>query len=202
VALLLGWPLVLAPISLAIGASLVAWILAHGTVAQRLLRGLQRLAPARAGDWLASKEAAFRALDGGGRAFFTAGPGPVLRACALFLPEWLAEATETYVIAQVLGIPLDFGSAVAFEGLTSFWRSSAFFLPAGIGLQDALHVALVQATGAADPLTAGAAFLFLRRAREALWILIGAALAARGDAIRAPVASASAPGCAPPARPL
>jgi hypothetical protein len=172
-ALLLGWPLLLSVLVLLGSGLFLALALGRGQAAGWLFAWLRRIPhpPARA--WIREREAGFRALDRDSGALFAGGARTLWPIYGLFFVEWLTEAADTWLLAHLLGIPLSPASAVAFEGLTSFWRSTAFFLPAGIGLQDAFHVALVEATGVADPLTLGAAFLFTKRMRESFWMLAG-----------------------------
>jgi hypothetical protein len=172
-AVLLGWPLLLSAFAVAVFAVFLCLTLGQGKAAGWLFDLLRRIPLARVRAWLTVREAAFRALDRDGRVFFAGGARSLLAPCRYFFVEWLAEAADTWVLAHLLGIPLDFASAIAFEGVTSFWRSTAFFLPAGLGLQDAFHVGLVQATGVADPLTLGAAFLLTKRLKEAFWMFAG-----------------------------
>jgi hypothetical protein len=172
-ALLLGWPLLLTVFVLVVAGLFMALALGRGKAAGWLFERLRRIPHARARAWLAEREAGFRALDRDSGALFAGGARTLAPICALFFIEWLTEAADTWLLAYLLGIPLDAGSAIAFEGLTSFWRSTAFFLPAGIGLQDAFHAALVESSGVVDALTLGAAFLFTKRMRESFWMFFG-----------------------------
>ena len=52
-----------------------------------------------------------------------------------------------------------------------FARNAAFFVPAGLGIQDAGYLAFLSAFGAAAPLAA--AFIVVKRTKELIWIAIG-----------------------------
>jgi hypothetical protein len=58
-------------------------------------------------------------------------------------------------------------------------RSLAFFVPAGLGIQDMGQVLFVKAMGSADAATLGAAVLLTKRSKDLVWSLVGYALLAR-----------------------
>jgi uncharacterized protein (TIRG00374 family) len=95
-------------------------------------------------------------------------------SCSLL--HWLVEAFETYAVIRLLGLAVDAGAAVGFESLVALARSLAFFLPAGIGVQDSGHLLLVNLSGATDASVLGAAFVLVKRSKELLWTLVAALL--------------------------
>ena len=60
---------------------------------------------------------------------------------------WFAEAGETWVLLRLLGVDLSFAAVLAFEPVVSFARSAAFFIPAGLGVQDAGYMAFLRQAG-------------------------------------------------------
>ncbi len=86
---------------------------------------------------------------------------------------WLAVGVETYVILKCLGVDPTFTQAVALESTASLFRIVFFFLPGGIGASEVGFVALLVAFGFPDPVTLSAAYIAVKRLKEAGWILTG-----------------------------
>jgi uncharacterized membrane protein YbhN (UPF0104 family) len=83
----------------------------------------------------------------------------------------------------------------AFEAGLSLVRSTAFFVPAGLGVQDLGYLAFFTALGIPDALTLGTAFLLLKRTKELFWVTTGYGLLLwlRMKIARAPLERSSAP---------
>jgi uncharacterized membrane protein YbhN (UPF0104 family) len=62
-------------------------------------------------------------------------------------------------------------AVLAMEAAVVFARNAAFFVPAGLGVQDAGYLAFLSAFGVAAPLAA--AFIVVKRTKELLWIAAG-----------------------------
>jgi hypothetical protein len=122
------------------------------------------------------------------------GRWPLRKYTALLLAAWMMDTVETLIILRVLGVPLGFVEVFSFEAGLSLVRSLAFFVPAGLGVQDLGYLAFFTALGIPDPLTVGTAFLLLKRTKELLWVGIGYALlfVLRLKIERAPLERASA----------
>ena len=60
----------------------------------------------------------------------------VLACAALRLAGWLAKAGENYLFFLLLGAPITIGDALILESLCTAFRSAAFFVPGGLGVQD------------------------------------------------------------------
>ncbi len=73
--------------------------------------------------------------------------GLLLRAFVWQLNGYLLGAFEAYWALELLGHPVSLGGALAIEGLTQAVRHAAFFVPAGLGVQDAAVVVLAQMFG-------------------------------------------------------
>ncbi len=63
------------------------------------------------------------------------------------LAGYVAGSFETWFALRLLGAPVDFGTAIAIEGLTQAVRHFAFFVPAGLGVQEAGLVLFGQMVG-------------------------------------------------------
>lgn len=73
--------------------------------------------------------------------------GLLLRAFLWQLSGYVVGALETYWALGLLGHPVSIGGALAIEALTQAVRHAAFFVPAGLGVQDAAVVLLAQMFG-------------------------------------------------------
>jgi len=109
-----------------------------------------------------------------------------LASLPAYLLMWTCEALESWVLLLLLGFDVGFADALAIEATVSVVRALAFFVPAGIGFQEAGYLALLGTTGPGA--AAATAFVFARRLREVCWIALGYVLLAarrRTEAARA-----------------
>jgi uncharacterized membrane protein YbhN (UPF0104 family) len=153
--------------SIAIGMALT-----RSRWAQSLAGLLARLPSGRVRAWLAIRQSRFAATDAHA-ARLRGSSATLWVATALFLGGWLLESVEVLVILRVLGAPLGFQEVIAFEAGLSFVRHLAFFLPAGLGLQDLGYLAFLNKLGLPQASAVGAAFVMLKRAKEVVWISAG-----------------------------
>lgn len=161
----------------AIGATVIVsgavgiFALLRGDPARRVSELLHLLPIAVVRRFAESRHEAFVATD---RHVASAWAGArVPRALALFLAFWLVEAGETWLVLKLLGAPLPVREVLSFEAAISLVRALAFFVPAGLGVQDVAYMAMLRALGVADAVTVGAAFVMLKRAKEGIWIVVG-----------------------------
>jgi uncharacterized protein (TIRG00374 family) len=101
------------------------------------------------------------------------GTAAIIIASVLSLLMWLTEAIETYLIFQLLGLPVSFSEAILVEALGSTIRSAAFALPAGIGIQDLGIVFILAALGKPEAASMALAFSITKRSKEVFWIVTG-----------------------------
>ena len=183
------WP-VAGAAACALAMALLGWLLLaslhRAALATRFGAALQRVPIARFRRWIAARERGFAEIDGEVGAFFSAPPGRRRAAFLAFLCEWLIEVAETLFIVRCLGLPLAVGPTLTLDALGSLLRVVVFFLPAGLGAQDAAIILLLRAMGVPNPVTAGTALILVKRGKEAFWIGAGTLfLMARGDLRRA-----------------
>lgn len=145
----------------------------RGLIAGRLFALLERVPVARFRRWISARAAGFVAVDASARLFFERGPRLVVPCFLLLFGQWLTEATETFLIVRLLGLEVRFLPVLAFESLNSLVRSLAFFVPAGLGIQDMGQVLFVKTMGSADAATVGAAVLLTKRSKDLVWSLVG-----------------------------
>ena len=158
-------------ISLAVGA-----VLAGRKWPERLARRLCSLPIARLRAWIERSHASLESM-GNRFARVTSDKGTLALATLMLLSSWLVESVESWLILRLLGAPLGFAEVIAFEAGLSVVRSAVFFVPAGLGVQDLGYIAFLGALGLPDAAVLGTAFVALKRAKEAIWIIIGWSLA-------------------------
>jgi hypothetical protein len=160
------------------GMALVTFtLLSRGRLATRFWALLTLIPVDRLRSWLGESRSKFSATDGELERFFATAfrsPLPLLT----FLVGWLIEAAETALILYLLGVRLPLHTVGAMEVASSFIRNAAFVLPAGLGVQDLSYLAFLRALGVPDALNVAAAFLLLKRCKEAIWAALGYALLA------------------------
>lgn len=162
----------LGALSTLVSVGMVA-VLLSGRVAERLWRLLRRVPVARVQRWMIAREVAFLDTDQHVRAVLQSHVRGLLVAFVWILGGWFAEAGETWVLLRLLGMDLSFPAVLAFEPVVSFARSAAFFIPAGLGVQDAGYMAFLRQAGIPDAVNRAAAFVLLKRFKEVAWIAVG-----------------------------
>jgi glycosyltransferase 2 family protein len=99
------------------------------------------------------------------------------RAFLLSFSGWVIGAGETYLALHALGIPIGIAESLTLESLGTIFRMVFFLAPGGIGAQDwgftALLAAPLSQSQAPDPVSLGASFALVKRARELVWIALG-----------------------------
>jgi uncharacterized membrane protein YbhN (UPF0104 family) len=132
----------------------------------------------RLGRWADGQRAGFAALDRAAQGFFAA-PLSTRLACFLhFALEWFVEGLETFLILRCLGVHIGLSTAIVVDGIGSLLRAMAFFVPAGLGVQDAAQVAVLGMLGVPDAGVSGAALIVVKRTKEVFWLFTGLAIGA------------------------
>jgi uncharacterized protein (TIRG00374 family) len=121
--------------------------------------------------FLEVREEQLRALDATIREFYRSNPRRFAQCTGLFLLGWLFDAVEVYVILYYLDAPIHPLGAVVVAALALFVKGGTFFIPAGLGVQEAGHVALLAFFGYGEVI--GLTVAFIRRVRELVWIAVG-----------------------------
>jgi uncharacterized membrane protein YbhN (UPF0104 family) len=155
-----------------VAAGLVATLLS-GNVARRMWSLLGRIPLARVRRWVVAREAAFLDTDQHVRTVLRSHPRGLVAGTAWHLAGWFTDAAETWFLLLLLGVRLPYGAVLAFEPVVSLARNLAFFIPAGLGVQDAGYMLFLRGFGIADATNHAAAFVLLKRAKEIFWIVTG-----------------------------
>ncbi|HEX3345619.1 MAG TPA: lysylphosphatidylglycerol synthase transmembrane domain-containing protein [Polyangiaceae bacterium] len=198
--LVLGSAAVPFALSMAVGAGLLG-----GATFTRLHGALARVPSRRAAQWLSSRRQDAVATDGQVARLRAAGPATSAATLA-FLACWCVEALESALLLRLVGAHVPLAAVFAFEGGLSMVRSAIVLAPAGLGVVDVGYATVLRALGV-DPGTL-AAFVLLRRAKEAAWAgagyvllgaLRGAGRASQGRGSPAPRLQQPVPCCDPSA---
>jgi uncharacterized membrane protein YbhN (UPF0104 family) len=170
--------LVLVGLGIGLGALGIRSLLSHGRLATRLRARLGRIPSRRLERAFANSESWSSSMDHRIERFFRVRSRDELAVTAWFLGGWLFESLETFLLLWLVGVPLDFGTAMAVEVVLSMLRMAVFIVPGGLGIQDAGYALFLHALGVPDATAAGAAFAVLKRSKELAYALLGYALLA------------------------
>jgi putative membrane protein len=170
-----GQPIAAGTLALVASAALV--VLAVGVLA--LVRfGVSRIVarlplwPALTARWKGLAGGAAR-LDAALRALFRR-RRRLTAAFAWHLAGWLSQVGETWLVLALLGNPIGWPAALVIESLAATARAAAFFVPGGLGVQEATVVGIGQHLGL--PVDSAAALGLIKRLRELCVGLPGVAL--------------------------
>jgi hypothetical protein len=86
-----------------------------------------------------------------------------------------------------VGVDAPLSAAMVIETALILVRAMAVPVPAGLGVQDLGYVLSLRALGVADPTTVGAAFVLLKRGKDAFWVAAGFLLLSLGRRAGAPL---------------
>jgi len=177
----LAWLLLATSAILAVVAGALATLLGHARIAQRSRNALERLGLSWLGPWLERHAVKFREADAHLARFFSNRPALLLRPLPCFLGVWLVKSHESALYLALLGAPLPLGSVMAFETVLQLARAMIVPVPGGLGVQDFGYVLCLRALDVRDAATLGAAFVLLKRGKEAFWTAVGFALLPAGS---------------------
>jgi uncharacterized membrane protein YbhN (UPF0104 family) len=166
--LVLASALVPLALSVAVGRALLG-----RSTFSRLHAGLKRIPSRRLKCWLDSRRHDAVATDGQA-ARLRGARSATWTATAAFLGCWCFEALESALLLHLVGAHVDLASVFALEAGLSMVRSVAVLAPSGLGVVDLGYATVLRALGAEAG--AIAAFVLLRRAKEALWVAAGYAI--------------------------
>ncbi|CAB3761464.1 lysylphosphatidylglycerol synthase domain-containing protein [Paraburkholderia humisilvae] len=93
--------------------------------------------------------------------------GLLFRAFLWQLAGYVLGALEAYVALALLGHPVSIGGAIAIEAITQAVRHAAFFVPSGLGVQEAAVVLLAQMFGVGHD--AALSLALVKRMREVIF---------------------------------
>ena len=90
--------------------------------------------------------------------------GQVGAAFAWHLAGWFSHVVETWMVLALLGAPIGWREALVVESVTATLRAAAFFVPGGLGVQEATLLGICRHLGM--PAEAALALGVCKRLRE------------------------------------
>jgi uncharacterized protein (TIRG00374 family) len=178
--------LLLAALVLVAVALLLVAATALGQVADRLRRGLDRIVGRWMRSWLERNALRFQRTDEALARYFQK-PWGLLPSVLLYILGWLIRSLETLLFLRLVGVDAPLAAAMVIETALILVRAMAVPVPAGLGVQDLGYVLSLRALGVPDPTTLGAAFVLLKRGKDAFWIAAGFLLLSLGRHAGAPL---------------
>jgi uncharacterized protein (TIRG00374 family) len=169
----LPWVLLLTSAVLVTAASGVVVATAHGRMANRVHRGLDRVGGRWFGTWLQRNAPRFERTDDGLAAFFGRDRLRLMASVAIHGCGWFIRAVETWLFLWLVGADVPLVAAMVVETALILVRSAAVPVPAGLGVQDAAYVLCLRALGVPAATTVGAAFVVIKRGKDLFWIVVG-----------------------------
>ncbi len=167
----LGWLLLLASgIAVLLYTSLI-YLSSHEASLDKLHNALRKIRVGFLSKWITSHEENFSDLKQELAEFGGSSSRRLWISGLFFAIMWSIDGMETHLIARALGLHTSMGTSYEIEIICAFLRSIAFFIPSGIGLQDAAYIAFFESIGA--PRAGAAAFIVIKRLRQFLWIIVG-----------------------------
>lgn len=107
------------------------------------------------------------------RKFNSDGAYRLICTILLFFMGWMTIAAESLLIFRIIGADLSFSQIIILESAASLIRIIFFFLPSGLGAQDAGLIGMMSAMGIADPVSVSILFISYKRTKEIIWIIFG-----------------------------
>jgi uncharacterized membrane protein YbhN (UPF0104 family) len=153
------------------GGALLA--VSRGRLFTRLLAGMQKLGGPRWQAKLVRFDEPIARLD---RAFATLARVPrrqLVLALAMFFVGWMCLGLEGWLILRLLDARVSVSTAISVEAIASMVRIGFFFLPGGLGAQEASYYELLRLYGVPNAEAVAAAFVITKRAKEIIWIALG-----------------------------
>jgi uncharacterized membrane protein YbhN (UPF0104 family) len=162
----------------ALASRITLALLREARIAARLADRLQRLPWRRLSELVARHRRHLDELDTHTARYFLAPATTRARASLPYFAQWLIDGAETTLILTLVGAHIGVRGALVVDAFTSFARAAAVFVPAGLGVQEAVQISLLHILGARDDVATAAALIFMKRTKELFWIVTGALLGA------------------------
>ena len=156
-----------------VAMGLVLALLAKGRLLGQLLVAMKRLAGDRSARWLARLERPCGELDHGLASVERLGRVPLALSVLMAFACWAAMGLETWTILRLLSPGVSLSQALSIEAILSIVRVLFFFLPAGLGAQEAGYFALLAIYGVPHADVVAVAFVVAKRLKELVWIGTG-----------------------------
>lgn len=123
---------------------------------------------------LTSRAASLRQLDRRIFDFYRNDRQRFLSSVTLYLAGWIGDSLDILLVSYLVGMPLDWSQALAFEAFIGVAKAVGIFAPGALGVQESGVIFLFYLFGL--PLSLAAPYAIIRRARDLTFVLIGGAL--------------------------
>ena len=123
---------------------------------------------------LTSRAESLRQLDRRILDFYRNDRRRFLSSVAFYLAGWIADSLDILLVSYLVGMPLDWSQALAFEAFIGVAKALGIFAPAALGVQESGIIFLFYLFGL--PPALAAPYAIIRRARDLTFALIGGAL--------------------------
>lgn len=147
------------------------WLQSHGMFSGvlRLMRALRL--PLHA---IESKAESLRSLDDRIFGFYKNDRRRFALSTLFYSAGWLCDSLEIYLVAKLLGVPLEWSQAIAIEAFIGVAKGLGLFAPAALGVQESGVVFLCGMFNL--PPAFAVSYAVIRRGRDVVFALIGGAL--------------------------
>lgn len=154
----------IAPQMVVLGLAVASFLaLAFVLVQRRGIRYIDRIAGYLGQGWAERTAAGAAALHRALEAIYRR-RGGIAVSFLLHFACWIASASEIWVALRFAGRPLPFGSVMVIESLVYAIRTTAFFVPNSVGVQEGAYILLGGAFGLSPEMAL--ALSFIKRARD------------------------------------
>lgn len=121
--------------------------------------------------WLSGRRTGWLETDRTIGTFYREHRGRMVASVLSYLGGWLLDSVEIYVVAHLLGQPINWLQAIAVEALTGVAKMMGMWIPGALGVQESGLLLAGRWAGLPEPFCL--AYAVLRRAREAVFVGIG-----------------------------
>ena len=121
--------------------------------------------------WLRDRRAGWLETDRIIGSYYREHRGRMLASVASYFGGWLLDSVEIYLVAHLLGQPINWLQAVSVEALTGVAKMMGMWIPGALGVQESGLLLAGRWAGLPEPFCL--AYAVLRRAREAVFVGIG-----------------------------
>ena len=163
------WTLFIVSTAIGLFYAILTVLFCYSSVVAKLHNWLGKIPFRRLKIWFEKKEPQFHEFNADLSAL--RGIGPILAATGAYTLLWVFENVETIIILGFLGASITIPQAILMEVTCVLLRSSTPMVPGGIGVQDTGYVSILMAAGNSGSMAA--AFLVIKRSREAMWAVLG-----------------------------
>ncbi|MGB0580332.1 MAG: flippase-like domain-containing protein [Limisphaerales bacterium] len=150
------------------GIAFLLWMQQRGFLIM-WLNGLRRIGVRIAA--LDKRRSEFEKMDDGVRQFYRQEKPRFFATTLVFFVGWMADTLEIFLVAYLLGVPLDWQQAIALEAFIAVAKAIGMFSPGSMGVQEIGVVFLFKLFGLPEEL--GVAYALIRRGREFVFGFIG-----------------------------